>query len=99
MVRHVAPNGAVYHEPPYTEAEERDFYERTGNGIVGVMRKSAEDLALIAITRRLADDFRLAAEDSAEQAMIRRQLEGIRNGSELGSILVDEVDCTGSVCD
>jgi hypothetical protein len=37
MVRHVAPNGAVYHEPPYTEAEEADFYRRTGNGIVGVM--------------------------------------------------------------
>jgi len=61
--------------------------------------KTSEELELIEITRRLADGLRVAAEDSAEQKMIRRQLEGIRRGSEFGGILMDEVDCTGTVRD
>ena len=39
MVRYRTEDGrGWYHEPPYTEAEERDFYERFGNGIVGVLK-------------------------------------------------------------
>jgi hypothetical protein len=30
MVRKVAKNGAVYHEPPYTWQEEMEFYRRVG---------------------------------------------------------------------
>jgi hypothetical protein len=37
MVRKVSDNGGIYHEPPYTEAEEEDFYRRTGS-IVGVLK-------------------------------------------------------------
>jgi hypothetical protein len=37
MVRKRAENGSYYHEPPYTEAEEEDFYRRTGS-IVGVLK-------------------------------------------------------------
>lgn len=53
--------------------------------------KSDEELALEAIVDRLAYCLRHANEDSAEQRMIERQLEGIRRGSELGSLLVEEV--------
>lgn len=37
MVKKVTPNGNVYHMPPYTKAEELEFYRRV-SGIVGVMR-------------------------------------------------------------
>jgi hypothetical protein len=38
MVLKYTPNGIAYHEPPYTEAEEADFYRRVGGGPVSVVR-------------------------------------------------------------
>ncbi len=32
MVKRVAENGSIYHEPPYTAEEEADFYRRINNG-------------------------------------------------------------------
>ena len=32
MVRKTAENGLFYHEPPYTEEEELDFYARINHG-------------------------------------------------------------------
>jgi hypothetical protein len=32
MVRKRAENSSYYHEPPYTEEEELDFYRRIANG-------------------------------------------------------------------
>ena len=36
--------------------------------------------------------YRAAPADSAEERMIRRQMEGIRRSSELGGLLMDEYD-------
>jgi hypothetical protein len=36
MVGKVAENGSVWHEPPYTEEEEEDFYWRISHGVVQV---------------------------------------------------------------
>ena len=41
MVRKVAENGAVYHEPPYTWEEEQDFYRRIAGGPVRVLHAPA----------------------------------------------------------
>lgn len=38
MVRVQAENGSFYHEPPYTPEEEADFYRRTGNGPVAILK-------------------------------------------------------------
>jgi hypothetical protein len=38
MVRVRADNGLYFHEPPYTEEEEAEFYRRTGNGPVAILR-------------------------------------------------------------
>jgi hypothetical protein len=59
------------------------------------MPKSAEELELEDIIRRLIYRLYDADEDSAEQRMILRQLEGIRRGSELGGLLMQEVDMGG----
>lgn len=32
MIKRVAENGSIYHEPPYTAEEEADFYRRIDNG-------------------------------------------------------------------
>jgi hypothetical protein len=37
MVRKISDKGGVYHEPPYTEEEEADFYRRVGGGLVGIL--------------------------------------------------------------
>jgi hypothetical protein len=57
--------------------------------------KTAEELELEAIIRRLVDRLQEVREDSAEQRMIERQLEGIRRGSELGGLLMEEYDIGG----
>jgi len=36
MVRKVAEDGGVWHEPPYTEAEKEEFYWRISHGVVQV---------------------------------------------------------------
>jgi hypothetical protein len=36
MVRKVAEDGGVWHEAPYTEAEEEEFYWRISHGVVQV---------------------------------------------------------------
>ena len=59
--------------------------------------KTAEDLELEEIVSRLAYQMRQADEDSAEYKMIVRQLEGIRHGSELGGLLMEEVDASGDI--
>lgn len=40
MVRKVAGNDSAWHEAPYTEAEEEEFYRRFGQGVVQVMHGS-----------------------------------------------------------
>ena len=40
MVRKVAEDGGVWHEPPYTEEEEEEFYRRFGQGVIQVMHGS-----------------------------------------------------------
>lgn len=40
MVRKVADNGSAWHEAPYTEAEEEEFYRRFGQGVVQVAHGS-----------------------------------------------------------
>ena len=57
--------------------------------------KSAEELELEAIIKRLVYQLRDAREDSAERKMIDRQMEGIRRGSELGGLLMEEYDMGG----
>ncbi|QHO72080.1 hypothetical protein ACH79_05075 [Bradyrhizobium sp. CCBAU 051011] len=57
--------------------------------------KSAEELELEGIVYRLVHQLYAAREDSAEYKMIKRQLEGIRHGSELGGLLMQEVDMSG----
>jgi hypothetical protein len=43
MVRIRAENGLYFHEPPYTpEEEEADFYQRTGNGPVAILRPAPQ---------------------------------------------------------
>jgi hypothetical protein len=57
--------------------------------------KSAEELELEEIIKRLAHQLYEADEDSAEYRMIERQMEGIRHGSELGGLLMQEYDMGG----
>ena len=42
MVIKYTKKGTAYHEPPYTEAEEAEFYRRFGNDIVGVAKATPE---------------------------------------------------------
>jgi hypothetical protein len=37
MVRKMAENGTFYHEPPYTEEEDLDFYRRICAGPVRIL--------------------------------------------------------------
>ena len=57
--------------------------------------RSAEELALEEIVSDLAYRRKLADEDSAEYKMIMRQMEGIRRGSELGLMILEEYDYWG----
>ena len=57
--------------------------------------KTAEELELEGIIYRLAHQLREAQEGSAEYKMIERQMEGIRRGSELGGLLMQEYDMSG----
>ena len=57
--------------------------------------RSAEELELQDIIRQLAYQLRDAREGSAEYKMIERQMEGIRRGSELGGLLMEEYDLSG----
>jgi hypothetical protein len=57
--------------------------------------KTADELELEAIVRDLAERLHVAREDSAEQRMILRQMDGIRQHSELGILLMEEYDIGG----
>jgi hypothetical protein len=57
--------------------------------------KSDHEIELEEVVRQLAYWLRQAREDSAEYKMIVRQMEGIRHGSELGGLLMEEYDCGG----
>jgi hypothetical protein len=57
--------------------------------------KSAYERELEEVVRRLAYRLLEAREDSAEYRMIERQMEGIRHGSELGGLLMQEYDMSG----
>jgi hypothetical protein len=41
MVTKYTPNGNPYREPPYTAAEEAEFYRRVGGGPVTVVKPAA----------------------------------------------------------
>ena len=57
--------------------------------------RSAEELALEEVVSDLAYRRKDAREDSAEYKMIMRQMEGIRRGSELGLMILEEYDYWG----
>ena len=38
------PSGTVLHGPPYTEAEQDDFYKRVGRGSVTVARPAGDKM-------------------------------------------------------
>jgi hypothetical protein len=57
--------------------------------------KTPEQLELEAILTRLIYRLEEVREGSAEHKMIERQLEGIRHGSELGGLLMEEYDIGG----
>ncbi|MBR0827046.1 hypothetical protein JQ596_16010 [Bradyrhizobium manausense] len=57
--------------------------------------KTDEEIELEEIVRQLADRLEAAREGSAAQKMIQRQLDGIRRGSELGGLLMEEYDNGG----
>jgi len=57
--------------------------------------RSDEELALEEVVKDLAYRRKHADEDSAEYRMIERQMEGIRRGSELGSMILEEYDYWG----
>src|SRR3954466_7379494 len=59
--------------------------------------KTAEELVLEKIIRDLVERLQDVGEGSAEQKMIERQLEGIRRGSQLGGLLMEEYDMGGMV--
>ena len=42
VVQHVFPSGTRLHGPPYTEAEQDDFYKRIGRGPVTVARPASD---------------------------------------------------------
>ena len=42
MVRKISDQGGVYHEPPYTEAEQMEMYRRM-NGVVAFTRPGPKD--------------------------------------------------------
>ena len=50
------------------------------------------ELELEEVVRQLADRLDHAREGSAEYKMILRQMDGIRHGSELGGLLMEEYD-------
>ena len=55
--------------------------------------KTAEEIELEdIIISQLAYRFRNARVDSAEEKMILRQMDGIRRGSQLGRLLMEELD-------
>ena len=57
--------------------------------------KSDEEIALEEIVSDLAYRRKHTDEDSAEYKMIMRQMAGIRRGSELGSLILEEYDYWG----
>ncbi|MDD1520008.1 MULTISPECIES: hypothetical protein [Bradyrhizobium] len=57
--------------------------------------KTAEEIELEDVIRRLVYRLDEVREDSAEARMILRQLEGIRRGSELFGLLMQEYDMGG----
>jgi len=58
--------------------------------------KTDEEIELEEILIQLDRRLQAAREGSAEHQMILRQMEGIRHGSELGGLLMEEYD-SGSV--
>jgi hypothetical protein len=60
--------------------------------------KTDAEIELEEAVRQLAYRLRRAREGSAEYKMIVRQMDGIRHGSELGGLLMEEYDILGTVC-
>jgi hypothetical protein len=54
--------------------------------------KTAEELELEQTLRQLVDRLDVAREGSAEQRRVLRMMDGIRHGSELGGLLMEEYD-------
>jgi hypothetical protein len=42
VVKHVFPNGSRLHGPPYTKAEEDEFYKRIGGGPTTIARGTGD---------------------------------------------------------
>ena len=57
--------------------------------------KTDDEIELEGVLRQLACRLRDAREGSAAYKMIVRQMDGIRHGSELGSLLMEEYDIGG----
>jgi len=51
MVKKISDKSGIYHEPPYTEAEETEFYRRQGN-IVGVFKSDHHAQRPAAVSNR-----------------------------------------------
>ena len=67
-------NGMRIHEPPYTQAEEDEFYRRVGSGPVTVARPAGE----ADIGRGGSSVFELCAVTRARCALAVRQQLGLR---------------------
>jgi hypothetical protein len=59
--------------------------------------KDAEELELEATIKRLVDRLDDARKGSAEYKMIIRQLQGMRDGSQLGRLIMEEYAMRGEV--
>jgi hypothetical protein len=57
MVRIRAENGSYFHEPPYTEEEEFDFYRRVAGGPLRVLHGTAKERIAPAMQREMIIDL------------------------------------------
>ena len=61
------------------------------------VQPDADELELKATIKRMINRLDDAREGSAEHRMIERQLEGVRKSSELGSLIMEEYDLSGTI--
>jgi hypothetical protein len=59
--------------------------------------KGADEIELEQTIDRLVDRYHAAREGSAEHKMIIRQLQGVRDGSQLGGLILEEYEMRGEV--
>ena len=55
--------------------------------------KDADEIELAQTIDRLVDRYHAAREGSAEQKMIIHQFQGVRDGSQLGGLILEDVKC------